>query len=354
LLSALADNGGPTHTCAIPRSSPCRDAGIWEGAPEDDQRGYNRRGIPDMGAFEYQGVTASWDGSDNRFWDNAANWDINEIPLMCDDVIIPNVSTDYPYLRYDADAYNLTVESGVDMTLSAGGSLITYGSITNNDGIRSVCGISDGQWHLIASPITDATANIFLDKYLQSWDETTTTWNDINNPATALNPLQGYGLWSDAAKTTYYNFSGTPNTGNQSIAITYTEEAGKDDTYFGANLLGNPYPSAIDWSGLDDTWGAVHYWNGTAYVSWNDGSGDGSQFVPARQGFFIVATEAGTFELSNANRVHNDQAFYKDAKSNSLVLETVSKDYADKLYLNFDYMYTNNTTCLILRKCKKI
>jgi hypothetical protein len=56
-LAALADNGGPTLTMAIPASSPARNAGAIDGAPNVDQRGVPRpnEGVPDIGAYETAG-----------------------------------------------------------------------------------------------------------------------------------------------------------------------------------------------------------------------------------------------------------------------------------------------------------
>jgi hypothetical protein len=58
LLAALANNGGPTLTHAIPINSPARNAGSNTGAPATDQRGLTRivGGTIDIGAFEFQGM----------------------------------------------------------------------------------------------------------------------------------------------------------------------------------------------------------------------------------------------------------------------------------------------------------
>ena len=56
MLEALADNGGPAETCALPEGSPAIDTGTEDGAPVTDQRGITRpqgSGI-DMGAFELE------------------------------------------------------------------------------------------------------------------------------------------------------------------------------------------------------------------------------------------------------------------------------------------------------------
>jgi predicted outer membrane repeat protein len=51
-LEALADNGGPTETMALPAGSPAIDLG--QGCSELDQRGQPRAGACDAGAYEYQ------------------------------------------------------------------------------------------------------------------------------------------------------------------------------------------------------------------------------------------------------------------------------------------------------------
>jgi hypothetical protein len=55
LLGPLTDNGGPTLTHALQAGSPAIDRGD-PAAPPQDQRGYGRVGVPDVGAFEYGGV----------------------------------------------------------------------------------------------------------------------------------------------------------------------------------------------------------------------------------------------------------------------------------------------------------
>jgi len=55
LLGPLADNGGPTLTHALQPGSPAINRGD-PAAPPQDQRGYSRLGVPDVGAFEFDGI----------------------------------------------------------------------------------------------------------------------------------------------------------------------------------------------------------------------------------------------------------------------------------------------------------
>jgi hypothetical protein len=68
LLGPLADNGGPTMTHALLKSSPAVDA-AGPGAPPMDQRGAPRVGPPDTGAYERvlcQGRVVNRVGTDGK------------------------------------------------------------------------------------------------------------------------------------------------------------------------------------------------------------------------------------------------------------------------------------------------
>jgi hypothetical protein len=56
LLFNLDDASGPTDTHALMTASTARNAGDDSLAPPQDQRGYGRNGVSDIGAFEWQGV----------------------------------------------------------------------------------------------------------------------------------------------------------------------------------------------------------------------------------------------------------------------------------------------------------
>ena len=63
-LQDLADNGGPTWTCALGEGSSAIDAGTSDGAPNTDQRGVSRlqgSGV-DIGAFEVEQASSSGGG----------------------------------------------------------------------------------------------------------------------------------------------------------------------------------------------------------------------------------------------------------------------------------------------------
>ncbi len=293
----------------------------------------------DMGAYEWtNGVDPmaqySWTGNISSAWNETGNWSEGQLPTADYDAVIPTGLGNYPLIAQGvgANCLGMEVQSGASLTISPGGSLITYGNITNNGAINVQRSISNDIWHLISSPVSNATAAQFTGDYLQYYNG---DWVDITDPATVLSPAKGYSLWS-VAKSDTYSFTGNPNTGNQSHGITANEW----------NLLGNPYPSPIDWSLLDDTYGAVYYWvpDDENYISWNNSVGTGSEYVPAMQGFWIKPTAGGTFSLNNDHRTHNGSATYyknKTALPYSIELQVdAENDYYDQLFIVLD----ENTT----------
>ena len=114
---------------------------------------------------------------------------------------------------------------------------------------------------MVSSPISNGLTEVFAGNYLQYFSEEDDWWYEINETDIALTPMQGYGVWSDGSGTQTYTFTGTPNTGNLSISLTADGSGG---THNRANLIGNPYPSSIDWDEVDYS-GAVYLYNGSAY-----------------------------------------------------------------------------------------
>lgn len=131
LLGALADNGGPTQTRALPSGSPAIDAGSNAACPATDQRGvarpYPAGGTCDIGAFEFTpGVDLSLTKSDGR---DCADQDDTLSYILT----VVNNSAD--------DATGVTVTdvlpggvTFVSVTASAGSCSLSGGAVTCNIG----------------------------------------------------------------------------------------------------------------------------------------------------------------------------------------------------------------------------
>ncbi|MCK9452116.1 MAG: T9SS type A sorting domain-containing protein [Bacteroidales bacterium] len=286
------------------------------------------------------GSSITWNGSVSNNWYDAENWDGGITPSGTDDVIIAVGANSLVVQSYSGFyCNNLTINNIAELTVQAEGSLITFGTITNNGTINVEKTIANNdKWHFIAAPNSTTTANTFSGMYLQKWNESTNLWIDIIDAAESLTPLKGYSLWSPAPVRGSFSFTGTPNTGDQSIAIT---SAGNGSSK-GTNLLGNPYPSFVDWD-LVSGYGAKYTWNGTSYDSRTEaGNGSGSQYLSPMEGFFIYTASDGTFSLNNSQRAY--MAPLKSAKTleKGLVLSATSGENENLLYLIFDATASEN------------
>ncbi len=238
------------------------------------------------------------------------------------------------------------------------GSIIDNGTITGSGKLIARKIMGDGHWHEVSSPVSssDATSAIFtrsnpsgnFNRNFYYYDETvdlddnsstepagsfdsqylTKGWKYAHNGATGadvnLNVGQGYIFWTDMRQ--YVTFQGAPNTGDYTVSLSYTNNDPDDDgdtlpdLYDGWNLIGNPYPSYLDWdqirsnlpSGLDD---AIYVWDNSQYAGYVNGSkvmsGNLGNLIPPMQGFFVHTTAATSLTLSNSYRTYGNQRYLK-------------------------------------------
>jgi len=112
---------------------------------------------------------------------------------------------------------------------------------------------------------------------------------------------------------------------------------GKGD---GWNLLGNPFPSALEWNSswtTTNTDATVYVFDGAQYLTWNYNLGgfgtktDGA--IPSTQGFWVKANGASpSVTIPNSERIHSAQNFYKSSGSVADILhvEVGGNGYSDK------------------------
>jgi hypothetical protein len=153
------------------------------------------------------------------------------------------------------------------------------------------------------------------------------TWLDANGNN---NFLQGKGyLVSYQDANPILNFEGTLATGNINVPITFTTGVGEA---IGSNLVGNPYPSSVDWKAttgwnradLDISGGGydIWVWNDTAYnygvynsASTSDvGTLGVTRHIPPTQGFFVHASQSGTLGFTDDLRVNDGSSNWLKSK----------------------------------------
>ena len=280
---------------------------------------------------------------DNVFtWKNGQGYPFNSWAIV---EINNNVVVDH-----NAVAGNVTINPSGSLTVNSGFSLNVdelfmiksdatgTGSFIDNGTFTAASStveryFAEDDWHLISSPLSNGQAGIFTGMYLQQYTETTAAWSDVTNVNDPLNVMQGYALWIPTSTTYTAEFPGTLNTGNTSLGFTA-------DNPFGWNLMGNPYPSSVDWDmvvPVPNMNAAVYYLDAASgnYVTYVGGVG-ASRYIPPMQGFWISATGSGTLSFDNNMRTHTGKdTYYKNQNDNMAVIVASGSGFEDNLYINF-------------------
>lgn len=306
------------------------------------------------------GPSGWWSGNAGTGWNSAANWADETVPGAAIDVTVPAVCRDFPVVETvpatAAECNNLTLEPGATLSLAEGKALTVNGVLSNPNGadalqigegasllhysdgvqatvLRTVTGGTD--YHYVSSPVVDPTAgSVFpLTAYVRRYDETQAEAQWVNLVAAdQLASLTGYATYMPEG-TTIATFSGPLHNGSLSLGgLTFTSNS--TPQYDGFNLVGNPYPSAIDlesdqvgWTHLGNT---AYFWDQTlnaglgGYASYTAGSGGingATQYVGPAQGFFVKVDGAGNvgeFLLNNQTRIHAVPGFFKEAPADQL------------------------------------
>ncbi|MEI6747667.1 MAG: T9SS type A sorting domain-containing protein [Bacteroidota bacterium] len=279
-------------------------------------------------------ASITWNGSIDNDWHKPGNWNEGVTPASVSNVIIPAGLTNYPTVTQLTICNNIIMGSNATSTatLLNNSKLIVFGTAYVD---RYFSG-NDTDWHLVSSPVDEATAGVFTGMYLQRFAEGSSAYFDITIPATLLITMEGYGLYSTLSSSNTVTFTGYPNFGTFSKEFTATNE--------GWNLFGNPFPSSIDWEAVDIPAGMsneVHFirasdGNDLSYVKGLSGQSV-SRYIPPMQGFFIKATETGTLTLGDEQRSHSGAGnFYKSENPRLVTLEATGANFSDQTLIHFN------------------
>jgi len=312
-------------------------------------------------------VTTIWNGDGD--WDDESKWS-NGIPYEICNAIIETGTVN---VNMSGKSFDIDIIPEAALTIASGESLAVSGNLTLmsdetgyasfiDDGSLAISGavkveryITADQWHYITPPISDAQSDVFMDLWLEYWNEPTSLWLPITSSTEDLLAGKGYKTWASGGTTgnVTLEFVGTINTGNFSPTITLTGTP--EET--GWNLIGNDFPSAIDWgtentpvsgysrTNIDAT---IYFWTGSQYATYNpsgDGTGTngGTQFIPSMQGFYVHANaEAPALTIPQSSRLHSPQEFRSPLNANESISLTVhSENYSDEIIIRVNENATN-------------
>lgn len=251
----------------------------------------------------------TWIGSQSSSWDNGANWSPSGVPTIdCDVIINNNVACQIS--TKNAEAKTITISNTGNLTINNEGLVTVKGKvevgtnaqflIENNSSLIQIDNVAN-----VGNIIKKRSTTITKMDYVY-WSSPVENFNISSvSPNSSLiykwiptvaNNLNGYGNWAAAnnetmitgkgyivrgpndfssttSQTYTATFVGKPNNGTITIPLTrgtysganYATSSGvgtEDDDNW--NLIGNPYPSAIDikkfLQGNTDIDGYVHVW----------------------------------------------------------------------------------------------
>jgi len=247
----------------------------------------------------------------------------------------------------------ITLLSGENSTAlidGAGTGLIT-GNVTMQRYIPSGFG-----YRYISSPFLSATVSELADEAVESiysYDENryvdgtpASGWVYYNNPVNQLLPMSGYAVnfGSNPGPVTL-DITGEVNDGDLAVAVYNNNHPYTT----GFNLVGNPYPSPVDWNRINllntNIDNAVYYFStstedqyGGTYVTYINGiSSDGlaTNIIPSMQGFFIHVTDGswpieGRLTMNNSVRLNDlEHPFIKSASADPPKILRLSASFSN-------------------------
>ncbi len=326
----------------------------------------------------------TWTGNIDTDWGTGGNWDQLSVPVDSSSVVIPDREND-PLIGKDEQgvARNLEVRAGAMLRVGAGGSLTVPGTLDNQagtTGVQVLSGITGTgsllnytdsvkgtvyrytgdywSWNFLSSPVlsqeiddqsnwTPAGSNSDGTGYeLYAWDEPSGSWVSYRSPGwssidpgATFTPGRGYLYQMEEAGQTRY-YSGTLNNGDVRYAVT---SANTGDTLAGLNLVGNPYPSSIDWSAdagygrdmLTGDNGGYNCWQwsganqnyGVYNSSWpGTGTNGTGRYIGPGEGFLVQSTSGDNLVLGNACRTNGGEETGESGSSLVTVDITVQSD----------------------------
>lgn len=283
------------------------------------------------------GVNNTWNGS---VWSNGSAPDGDDDVVLTSDL---DLSGDLECVNLTISSNNtITVGSGETLSVSgnviieAGGELVNTGtvSVTGTSSSVTTVDLTANSYSYYSSPINaPAMTPLGTPADIYFYTEASDLWDEVDPTTESFTNAIGYAI--NYSSNTGITLTGTLNDGNYGTTVT------NNGTYDGGgwNLVGNPYPSAIDADAfLDDNSSVidhtVYLWDDSDYATHNGtmgvnptGGTTPTGRVGVAQGFFVRKTTAGsaTVNFTNSMRLDNGQ-FYRRGQASLLRVRLENED----------------------------
>jgi hypothetical protein len=259
-----------------------------------------------------------------------------------------------------------------DSTSTASIATIENGALVGHATIQRHISVVADDWRFLCSPIQSFKLNQITDDFWTSgfigatyptdpfvsvyfYDETDSGTSDYGYvaPVSALDLVEmGTGFMAyigTGSLTSTIDFTGNINKGTINLPVTYTLT---DTVSDGWNLVGNPYPSAIDWddstivkTAIDN---AIYIWNPElgVYSSYVDGIGTngGSSVIASAQSFYVRSNaENPVVELTENCKTEETSTFLKSHAGTPPLFITIENDFGkDEAVVKINHNATTN------------
>jgi hypothetical protein len=242
--------------------------------------------------------------------------------------------------------------------------------------------INGDAWHFLSTPVTGGAISgdwLPTGTYgngtgydLYAWNESSSCWiykTDISStinwntihPGNDFISGKGY-LYSVQESSAVKEFAGNLTNGTVNYGLTFSSA---DANLKGFNLVGNPYPSTIDWRAAAG-WTRTNQissgggynmwiWNPSAnnYGVYNSADADGtgtnsvSRIIAPMQGYFVQASGSGNLSMNNAIRVTDNTGWLKKSTEEetyklNLIVKSESGYGSDEIQLHFGFPVNEN------------
>ena len=325
--------------------------------------------------YNFTAPPNTWVGGTSSSWTDGSNWN-NGVPDATMDVII-GTGTFQPIIASNVSIKSLKLNELTSLTVNSGNNITVAGAITNNGLMtiennanliqagttnantgniivkRNSNALSRLDYTSWSSPVSNASqflttfSPLTLTNRFYNYNEATNQYNEISSPSSTIFAVgSGYlirmpntAVAAPATEVFTGVFTGVPNNGTINKVITYNGSAP-----FGYNLVGNPYPSAIDaqvfiTANTTNIESSLYFWrkinnaSGSSYAVYNPlggtaatpSSGVPNGIIQVGQSFFVKAKSTSSVSFNNSMRVaNNDNQFFR---TNQLASK-------DRLWLN--------------------
>jgi len=197
-----------------------------------------------------------------------------------------------------------------------------------------------------------------------SFDANTQSWVSVNSN-TVLSPGLGYaisapnGFTGGSISVLFKQNNQKFNFGNIGVGLIVNGQGAQDEDDY--NLVGNPYPSPIDFDRLvndnPNIQGSYYVWTNCAglnasghhqesgYTVYSTGSGSVSacngngptatRYIPSGEGFFVEANQSGNLVFKNSQRTVQDNTYLNRTSSNRIWVNLSNNTSFSQILIGF-------------------